>query len=144
MFKKPLEERLSDWFHLRSEIDQTDDPYNKNIEFWNQAPMVPYNHTVDQYNKKSWPTPWEIIANNRYDDFTLALMLAYSLKLTNKFSNSLIKVRTLVDYPKTRLYNLVYINECDVLNYDKNNVIKAQDIDQELYLENKIEVSYPR
>jgi hypothetical protein len=144
MFKKPLEERLSDWFQLRLELDQNDNPYIKNIEFWNQAPMVPYNHNVDQYNVKSWPTPWEIIANNRYDDFTLALMLGYSLKLTNKFSNSLIEVRTLVDYPKTRLYNLVYINENDVLNYDKNTVVKAQDIDQELYLENKIEVSYPR
>ena len=76
MFKKPLEERLSDWFHLRSEIEQNDNPYIKNIEFWNQAPMVSYNHIIDQYNKKVWPTPWEIIANNRYDEFTLALMLA--------------------------------------------------------------------
>ena len=144
MSKKELEERLSDWYKLRQMVNDSDDPYRLVIEFWNNVNSVPYNHKLNPFDKKNWPTPWDIIAENKYDEFTLALMMAYSLKFTDKFSNSCIEIRTLVDCDKTKLYNLVYINENDVLNYDKNNVIKAQDIDSELYLENSVEVNYPR
>jgi len=144
MFKKPLDERLTEWSELRKSLDNLDDPLTKVLEFWNGAPAVNYNHKVDPYNIKAWPTPWEIIVENRYDDFTLALMIGYTLKLSNRFKSDQITIKTMVDYPKTKLYNLVYINENKVLNYDKNCVVNCQDIDPNLYLENQIEVIFPR
>jgi hypothetical protein len=108
------------------------------------APLVIHNHKVDPYNPSSWPTPWDLIVENKYDDFTLALMMAYTLKLTNKYNNDKIEVRTMVDSTKTRLYNLVYVNDTDVLNYERATAIKAQYIDESLYLENIVDVVFPR
>jgi hypothetical protein len=144
MFNKPPDERLSEWKSLRDSINHSDNPLPMVAEFWSKAPVIPYNHRIDQYNRKSWPTPWEIIVDNKYDDFTLGLMIGYTLKLTEKFANSKVELRTLVDQERTKLYNLVYIDDETVLNYDKWNSIKAQDIPDSFLLENLIDIGSPR
>ena len=144
MFSKSPDERLSEWKSLRDSLDTVSDPLEMVAEFWGKAPLIPYNHLVDQYNPKSWPTPWEIIVDNKYDDFTLGMMIGYTLKLTKKFSNSRIEVRTMVDENRTRLYNLVYIDDNTVLNYDKWKAIKAQDIPDSFLLENLVDIERPR
>ena len=144
MFHKSTDERLSAWSEFRKELDTLDDPLTALAKFWNNAPMVIHNHKIDPYNPKSWPTPWELIVENKYDDFTLALMMAYTLKLTKTHNDDKIEVRTMVDSAKTKLYNLVYVNDIDVLNYKPEVTIKAQFIDDDLYLENIINIVYPR
>jgi hypothetical protein len=144
MFKKSPDERLSEWKSLRDNINSSDDPLNVVAEFWSQAPLIPYNRHIDQYNPKSWPTPWEIIVDNQYDDFTLGVMIGYTLKLTEKFANSKIEIRTMVDENRTKLYNLVYVNDSIVLNYDKWKTIKAQEIPDSFLLENLVDISKPR
>lgn len=144
MFHKSTDERLSDWSNFRKELDNLSDPLTALAEFWNDAPLVIHNHKVDPYNPKSWPTPWDLIVENKYDDFTMALMMAYTLKLTKKFNKDKIEVRTMVDSKKTKLYNLVYVNDEDVLNYERSAAIKAQTIDESLYLENVIDIIFPR
>jgi hypothetical protein len=71
-------------------------------------------------------------------------MIGYTLKLTEKFANSKVELRTMVDQDRTKLYNLVYIDDETVLNYDKWNSIKAQDIPDSFLLENLIDISGPR
>jgi len=144
MFHKSPDERLSEWSEFRKNLDTLDNPLTTLAEFWSNAPLVIHNHKVDPYNARDWPTPWELIVENKYDDFTLALMIAYTLKLTNKYNNDKIEVRTMVDSTKTRLYNLVYVNDTDVLNYERATAIKAQYIDESLYLENIVDVVFPR
>jgi len=143
MFNKSPDERLSDWSDFRKELTTSEDPLETLANFWSAAPRIIHNPKIDPYNPKSWPTPWELIYENKYDDFTLALMMGYTLKLSDRFKNDKIELKTMVDSQKTRLYNLVYVNETDVLNYESGS-IKAQDLDSELYLENIIEIVYPR
>ena len=144
MFKKSPDERLSEWKKLRETVDNTSDPLTVVAEFWGDAPMVTYNHKIDQYNPRSWPSPWEIIVDNKYDDFTIALMIGQTLKLTEKFSNSKIEVRTMVDESRTKLYNLVYIDNNTVLNYEKWKSIESQNIPDSFLLENQVDISMPR
>ena len=144
MFHKSPDERLSVWSDFRKELDTIDNPLTSLVEFWNNAPRVIHNHKIDPYNAKSWPTPWDLIVENKYDDFTLALMMAYTLKLTKKYQNDKIEVRTMVDSSKTKLYNLVYVNDEDVLNYERASAIKAQLVDESLYLENVVDIIFPR
>jgi hypothetical protein len=144
MFNKSTDERLSDWSNFRKELDTLNDPLTELAKFWNNAPLVIHNHKIDPYNPKSWPTPWDLIVENKYDDFTVALMMAYTLKLTKKYSNDTIEVRTMVDSKKTKLYNLVYINDVDVLNYECGAPVKSEKIDESLYLENVINIIFPR
>ena len=143
MFNKSPDERLSDWSDFRKELTTSDAPLDTLANFWSSAPRIIHNPKIDPYNPKSWPTPWELIYENKYDDFTLALMMGYTLKLSERFKNDKIEIKTMVDSQKTRLYNLVYVNETDVLNYESSS-IKAQDLDNELYLENIVEIVYPR
>ena len=144
MFHKSPDERLSVWSDFRKDLEIIDDPLTALIEFWNNAPRVIHNHKIDPYNIKSWPTPWELIVDNKYDDFTVALMIAYTLKLTKKYQNNKIEVRTMVDSNKTKLYNLVYVNDEDVLNYERASAVKAHQLDESLYLENVIDIIFPR
>lgn len=144
MFHKSPDERLSEWSEFRKNLDTLDNPLTALAEFWSNAPLVIHNHKVDPYNSRSWPTPWELIVDNKYDDFTLALMMAYTLKLTKKYSNDKIEVRTMVDSSKTKLYNLVYVNDAAVLNYQRAEAVEVQYIDDSLYLENIIDVVFPR
>ena len=144
MFKKSPDERLSEWKAFREALNNSDDPLNQVAEFWSQAPTIPYNHHIDQYNPKSWPTPWEIIVDNKYDDFTLGIMIGYTLKLTEKFSNSKIELRTMVDENRTKLYNLVYIDDNMVLNYNKWNSTTVTEIPDSFLLENLIDITRPR
>jgi hypothetical protein len=144
MFHKSPDERLSEWSEFRKNLDTLDNPLTALAEFWSTAPLVIHNHKVDPHNPKNWPTPWDLIVENKYDDFTLALMIGYTLKLTKKYNNDKIEVRTMVDSTKTRLYNLVYVNDADVLNYERAEAIKAQYIDDSLYLENIVDIVFPR
>lgn len=144
MFNKSSDERLSDWSDFRKKLATDSDPLNSLASFWSNAPRIIHNPKIDPYNPKSWPTPWELLHENKYDDFTLALMMGYTLKLSERFKDDNIEVKTMVDSQKTRLYNLVYVNETDVLNYEPAGSVKAQDLDSELYLENIVEIVYPR
>ena len=85
-----------------------------------------------------------MIVDNRYDDFSYAVIVAYTLKLSNRYKNSQIEVRSMVDSTKTRLYNLVVIDDMFVLNYSDNSVVTTQDIDSTLYLENVVDIYFQR
>jgi hypothetical protein len=144
MDRKTPDERLSEWAELRKELPTLEDPLTSVIEFWSDFRRIIHNHNVNPHNPADWPTPWEIIYENKYDDFTIALMMAYTLKLSESFKNSKVEVRTMVDSSQTRLYNLVYVNENEVLNYEAGRAVLAHELDSSLYLENLIEVVFPR
>ena len=81
MFNLEVDDRLSAWAALRRQVEQSDAPFDLVWEFWNKSPFVPYNHKIDPYYQASWPSPWEIIVDNSYDDFTRALMIGQTIKM---------------------------------------------------------------
>jgi hypothetical protein len=144
MFDQSVNDRLTEWTNHRRQLDESNDPLQAVWDFWHLAPFVPHNKKVDPYYHQSWPTPWDIIVDNKYDDFTKALMISWTLKLTKKFQNSKIEIRTLVDSARTRQYNLVYIDEDWVINYNDNGPTHLSEVPDSFRLENLIEVSTPR
>lgn len=144
MFNLSVNERLTEWANLRRQLDEIEDPLQQVWDFWHQAPFVPHNRSVDPYYQRSWPSPWEIIAENKYDDFTRALMIGWTLKLTKKYQNSKIELRTLVDTSRPREYNLVYVDENWVINYSDNGPVEAPNLTGSFRLENLVEVTPPR
>jgi hypothetical protein len=144
MFNQPVDSRLTEWANHRRELDEVEDPLQVVWDFWHQAPFVPHNKNIDPYFQKSWPSPWEIIAENKYDDFTKALMIGWTLKLTKKFKDSKIEVRTLIDSNQTRQYNLVYVNDEWVINYNDNGPVHEEELTGSFRLENLVEVTTPR
>jgi len=141
MFQKTVDERLSHWANFRKHIDTSRDPFLDVCEFWRTAPYVPYNNNVDPYNQKSWPTPWEIIVRNRYDDFTKALMIGWTLQLTEKFKTAKIEIKTLVNDQKTCYYNIVCVDDHWAINYNDNGPVLLESISDSFFIENIIELN---
>lgn len=144
MFEKSIDERLSIWFNFRKDLEEISDPLRSISYFWGDAPQIVHNTKLDPYNPKSWPTPWEIIVRNKYDDFTIAVMMGYTLRLTKRFSYDKIEVRLMVDNSRKQLYNMLCVNEQTILNYKKYEPVDIQELGQDFYLENIIELVFPR
>ena len=144
MFEKNIDDRLSSWAEHRAHLNHSDDPLAEVWEFWQQAPYIPYNRNIDPFNQRSWPTPWEIIVHNKYDDFTKALMMAWSLKYTERFKDERIEIKTLVNDHKTCYYNIVCVDNNWVLNYNDNGPVDVKNLPNTFLLENLIEVKTPR
>lgn len=140
MFDKPLDYRLTAWARLRAHVNMSKNPCDVVWEFWKSAPFIAYNHRVDPFNRKSWPTPWEMIKENQYDDFTKALMIGWSLKLTEKFQKSKIEIRTLVDKNKNLIYNVVYVDDKQVINFSDLGPVPTEKVPNSLIIENLIEL----
>ena len=144
MFKLDLESRFEAWSVLRKNIETSEQPFIDLLEFWGNPPFTAYNPLIDPYYQASWPTPWEIIMENKYDDFTKAIMIGYTLLLTNRFKDSIIEIKTLVDSTNSRLYNIVCIDNTFVLNYDDSNIVNIESIPENYRIENLIELKRPR
>lgn len=141
MFQKTVDERLSHWANFRKQIDTSQDPFLDVCELWRTAPYIPYNNNVDPYNQKSWPTPWEVIVRNKYDDFTRALMIGWTLRLTEKFKTTKIEIKTLVNDQKTCYYNIVCVDDHWAINYNDNGPVLLESIPDSFFIENIIELN---
>ena len=144
MFDLEVDDRLSAWSTLRASIDESSDPLKDVVDFWFNTPFVAHNHKIDPYYQGGWPSPWEMIVENRYDDFTKSVMMGYTLLLTNKFKDSSVQIKTLVDKSGKRLYNVVIVDDKFALNYDDSQVLLAENIPNSFDLENLVELKRPR
>ena len=144
MFDRSIDDRLSAWMWLRSQVNDAPDPLLEVWDFWKRAPFVPYNNKIDPYHQRSWPTPWDIIVENRYDDFTKALMIGWTLKLSDRYQNSKIEIKTLVDNAKTRQYNIVCIDDEWMINFSDDGPETMEKFPHLFLLENLIELQKPR
>lgn len=143
MAAQTVDQQLSAWINLRQQLDKIDNPLQAVIDFWKEKYTTAYNKSIDPYNQRSWPSPWDIISENVYDDFTIAVMIGYTLLLTEKFAKSNVQIKTMVDKDQTKLYNLVYLDDEYVLNCDLEP-IKAQNIPDSFRLENLVILQRPR
>jgi len=144
MFKQSPDERLSTWKEFRDKLDMSNDPLLDVVQFWHNAPYVPYNNQIDPFNQKAWLTPWEIIVHNKYDDFTKALMIGWTLKYTENYANSEIHLRTLVDNNQKLVYNVVSIDDEWILNYEDERPVKSTVVPDSFRLENLVVLERPR
>jgi len=144
MFDLDVDGRLSAWTSLRKKIETSDAPLEDVVDFWTASPFTAFNHHIDPFYSASWPTPWEIIVENKYDDFTRAVMIGYTLLLTDRYKNSNVQIKTLVDTEGKKLYNVVYVDEEWVLNYKDMQVVTADKVPSLYSLENLVELKRPR
>jgi hypothetical protein len=144
MYQELVEDRLSAWIDFRQGLKNSNTVLKDIANFWGDIRTIPFNHKVDPYNQYSWPSPWDIIVDNTYDELTLAIIIGYTIKLTEQYKDSKIEIRTLVDINRTRLYNLVYVDDLYVLNYDRFMVINTQHITDSFFIENLVELARPR
>jgi len=144
MFTLSVDDRLSSWAQFRAHLETSPSPLEDTHEFWKSAPFIPYNNRIDPYHQRSWPSPWEIIVDNKYDDFTKAVMMGWTLGLLNRYSLSKIVLKTVVDNIRTINYNIVCVGDDWILNYADNGPVEAIKLPDYFLVENLVELTTPR
>ena len=121
-----LKERFKRWRLLRTQINKLssiDDKINMVIDFWKSTPVSV--RSIDPYDNSTWPSPWELLNENVYDENSISLGIAYTLQysgtncrllLVQNVDNSEIKLIVLVDNMYILNYNYGSINTKDVMN----------------------------
>lgn len=124
MFEKNYEKRLESWSKFRESLEESEDPLRDIIDLYKQAPYVSI-HT-DPWNDESWPTPWELIYENQYDDFCRVLGMCYSLQLTERFKHSSFEIHISTFNNLGYLY-LLYVDDY-IIGYDEKKAVFKKDI----------------
>lgn len=144
MFKLSVDDRLSSWARFRNNLDQSLSPLEDVWELWKHAPYIPYNTKVDPFYQASWPSPWEIIVDNKYDDFTKALMIGWTLKLSNLYKDNSIEIKTCIDSTKNSVYNVVSVDNEWLINFSDNGPVENKNLLDSFSIQNLIELESPR
>ena len=79
------------------------------------APQV--SIATDPWDKSMWPTPWELIFENQYDEFCSVLGKCYSLQLTDRFSGSVFEIHIGIDREQSRTCYLLIIDKSIVIGW---------------------------
>jgi len=120
-----FETRLAEWAETREQIAASADPIQATIDQYEQAPRVSI-HT-DPYDRDIWPTPWELIQENQYCEFCKLLGVAYTLQLTDCFSDEQFEIHIQRSRETGEIYYLLYIGD-RVVGYTGETHVAKSDI----------------
>ena len=93
VFQMSYDNRLQGWYDLRTRLkDLTIEEKCVEIDkWWQRAPLI--NHHLHTLDTKSWPDPWELLAENIYCDVAKALGMCYTLLLLDVSEIELVEAR---------------------------------------------------
>jgi hypothetical protein len=128
-FNKTYEERLRIWHDFRQVLESAEDPFQEAMDTYE---TVPTEHmSVDPYTPSAWPNPWELIKENSYCLFGKMLGIAYSLQLTERFSQEEFEIHIFIDRAKSNHYYLLNVGEV-VIGYENQLKITRQTFPKDL------------
>lgn len=129
MFNKNYEERLSLWREFRTSLESSNDPLQEVINFYSLAPLV--SIATDPWDQKTWPTPWELLKENEYCDFTTVLGMCYSLQLTDRFFGSNFEIHISTDHEKSETHYLLFVDG-QVLGFNRDSYVNKATLPETL------------
>jgi hypothetical protein len=120
-------ERLTEWRKFRDSLEISQTPFEDVAVLWAQAPFVsPY---LKPNNPKTWPDPWHLILDDRYDELAIALGMLYTLKLTQRFMNSKFEIHTSMFPQDKEPRYLLVVDDSVVLNMEYKCVIDYKQLE---------------
>jgi hypothetical protein len=108
-------ERISNWKSFRDYLEHSNHPFEDCNRFWSKAPLV--NPYLNIENPDSWPDPWQLILDNRYDDLAITLGKLYTLQLTDRFMESHFEIYMSSTNIKDTIFYLL-VNNRYLLGYE--------------------------
>lgn len=120
MFNLHGAERVLAWKSFRNQLESDIKPFQSVVEFWAKAPLV--NFYLDPKDPMSWPDPWRLVIDDRYDDLAIVLGMLYTIKLTDRFSNMNLEI-----YMSVKEKNPIFFLQADknILNLEYNRVVDS-------------------
>ena len=103
------EKRLAAWQEFRDSLEDSENPLQSVIDYYDQAPRVSIN--TDPWDNATWLDPWELIHANQYCKFCSVLGMCYSLQLTERFKDSNFEIHIGIDRERSRTVFLLMIDD---------------------------------
>lgn len=119
MFDFHGNERLIEWRRFRDKIEESPTPLEDSIDFWRKAPFV--SSYLDPSRSDTWPDPWHLIIDGKFDDLAICLGIMYTLKLTQRFMNESFEIHMSMCGDDNPEYYLA-VGKKSVLNCNKSIV----------------------
>ena len=132
-----VEERITQWRDFRNTLEDCKDPFTKTLEFWNKAPRI--DKYINQYNSQEWPTPWEVLKENRFCPVAIPLMIGWTLKLTTRFTKVPVLIKISIDIKTQRYYNLVQV-ENTIIDYENNSSCISSELPDTIVCQEVVEL----
>ena len=125
MWQYDFGDRLSAWRDLRDrcEILELEQCLLAINDWWWQVPTV--NHYLHWDDHVSWPSPWELLADNIYCDVARALGMLYTVSMLGRSDIQDIEL------VQTKRYNLVQLDSGKyILNWCPGELLNIQSVDE--------------
>lgn len=123
MFTKNFEEQLLAWKVFRDSLEESDSPFEDLIDFYRRAPRT--RISCDPWDKSTWATPWELLSENNYCEFSIVLGMCYSLQLTNRFKDSNFEIHIYTDRENSETHYLLLVDDV-IIGYNSKVVLKGE------------------
>ena len=125
MFDSHGTERLAEWKKIRDTLEKADDPFALVCQVWSKAPFV--NQYIDPCDQGSWPDPWHLILDSKFDNLAIVLGMLYTLQLTGRFSNEDYTIYMIQNLSKNPEFCLQVSDTC-VLNLEYGGVSSIENL----------------
>lgn len=123
-------DRLRKWKEFRVSLENSSTPFEDVALFWSNAPFV--NQYLDPFKSKSWPDPWRLVIDNRYDELGIVLGMCYTLQLTERFKGSKYEIHMSMPSTKQDKKFLLLVDDGIVLNWNFRSIAKLDQISDNL------------
>ena len=133
-----VDERITQWREFRNTLEECNKPFHRTLEFWEKAPVtIKY---LNQHNSQEWPTPWELLKENRFCPVAIPLMIGWTLKLTTRFTEVPVLIKISIDIKSQRYYNLVEV-ENTIIDYENNSIVISSELPDTVVCQEVVELS---
>lgn len=113
--------RLAAWRQFRDSLESSKTPFEDIIDFWSKALFV--NDYLNQKSPNTWPDPWKLILDGKFDRLGLALAMLYTIKLTERFSQTSGEIYTSLSLKNQKTNFVVVIGNETALNLEYKEII---------------------
>lgn len=130
MFDLNETNKLQQWKNFRNSLELSSTAFEDVAQFWSRAPFV--SNYLDPFDPKSWPDPWQLIINNKFDDLGIVLGMCYTLQLTERFKDNKFEIHMSMSQLKKDWRYMLLIDDNTVLNWNYGSVTNFNEIDANL------------
>ncbi len=116
MYELKFEDKVKVWKDLRDELESSAQPFELLSKFVKDLPRS--SRKTNAWDPNSVAEPWHLIENSSFTEYEIALLYAYTLQLTDRFSKAKVEIHISKDIDKDVNMYLVYLDGSIVLGYN--------------------------
>lgn len=125
MLELKFEDKVKVWRDLRDTLEVHPTPLQELMSFIKTLPVS--SRKSSPFDPKSKIQPWHLLEHSSFTEYEIAQLCAYTLQLTDRFSQSKVEIHISTDIKEDESMFLVFLDGSIVLGY-KNEVIDVNQL----------------